>query len=489
MSNVDARRFTPEDAAEFTAPNREGSRIPNTMRLPDGYQAPGREQIIEQTTQAGLSFKGEAVPWGIATGPTVLPEALGEDLGRLGDSLHAGYTLVGKMLRRNDQEGKQNQERVRDAITAHIPAEIPVENPSKNTISIMRPDVVLRFDHVDDGTVEVSGKLAEVETRPAGTFMTAALLDGYGIGKEEYMEAWADSFRGRPWAAVVPREWELYAPELEAFGRSVEDHGGKFAGVHMVDEVSQTVMDEAFPDRVQMYIFGYTDVWQNEDALDTVKAIQKRPGVIAYNPLDIHLETKATLSVMSQPWFLEAMKESGDAGKDHADRLERWLPESYVLSLNADQDVNWGAMLKKRKEWLLKRAGFDRDATESRGLIIPGDPGFNNKFETALYDGIGGKNGSWIAQKFVESRMPQEFFHPQEHTVVSFDGAVRLTPIYWKTGKQVDMLGGMSTVTYGSAKAHGGSGAEIKPGMSVMAPVVFGEATHNGSQLVFDGRK
>lgn len=489
MSGVDRRKFTPEDAAGFTAPtNGNGeSRLASHMVLPGGYQAPSRTDVVDRLNESGMSYKGKVDFGAVATGPTVLPLALGEELAHLGDSMRVGFGEIKTILKGGGT--KDERRKTQSILTANAPKDVQTDPAtlSKQPAFLMRPDVVVMSEgNRETGVYTLRTGIGEIETRPAGTMIVPTLMDAYGLDPEPYHQAWADEFRGKPWAAVIPEEWAHYRPELEAFGRAYAEHGGEFAGTHMVDRMTHDELDRAIPERSYVYGFGYTDVFDRSGSLDKVRGLAARSDVIVYNPMDYHLETKAALTVMKQPWFLERVSDRVQGGDEHAERLDRWLTQSLALSVRAEQDVNWHDLIKNRKNWVLKRAGFDIDATEARGLVMPSDPGGEERFVRTLEQALSGDNGQWMAQEYMQSKIPQEYYHPETGEVDVFRGAARLTPIYLTRGKhRTDMLGGINTVSYGSDKAHGGSGERKVAGMAVMSPIVFDETPN----LVYSAKR
>lgn len=441
-------------------------------RKPENYQAPNKESIVGTIQNTGLEFKGESVPWAIATEPVVLPESLGQDLWKLGDALAAAYNTEVWLLKHGP---KKEREMAESFVKTGVPETIPTDSADlqKRSIKIFRPDIVLSTTKEDDHWKLRCG-IAEVETRPAGTFMIPALLEGYGLDKKRYMETWAEHFGGHPWTALYPKEWELYAGELKAFEQSLGESGGTTGGVHCLDEMADQDIEELVPKDAFVYLFGYLDVWERSGSLGKAKKITNSPNTIVYNPLNYPYETKSSLVLFQQPWFQELLtKQQGAA---HSEALKKWLIEGFVLNVEAPQELNPSQLIKDRKKWVLKRAGFHQDSTESRGLVFPEDKNHAAVFTQTLQSALSGTNGQWIAQKLLDSKIPQEFYRPDNGEVDHFSGSTRLTPMYIGTGKdEATMLGVISTVTYGSDRAHGGSGKEIKPGMSVMAPVVFGE--------------
>lgn len=475
---MDARRVPIEvqeraAAAQIGGGGNGEGRIAPHMRLPVDYKAPSRDAIVASIERSPLSFKGKKDFGAIATGPSVFPLALGEELAELGGSLTVGYRELRSVLKGGGT--KEEQQKAQAIVTAHVSPDVPTrpQDLSKRDIFIQRPDVVVMSERHGDGSFTLRAGIAENETRPAGTMIIPTMMDAFGISPEEYLQTWAEHFHGRPWAAVLPREWEAYRPELEAFGKAYAERGGEYAGVHLISGMTRDEIDRAIPHGASVYAFGYTDVFKRDGTLDVVRDLAAKGRTQMYNAPDYHLETKAALTVMKQPWFIDRVDERH--GGDHAERLTRWLADSYVLSVRPDQDVNWSRLIADRKKWILKRAGFDANATESRGLVMPNDPGGEKLFVDTLEAALSGQQGQWVAQEYMPSRLPQEFYHPDTDEVTVFSGASRLTPMYANIGGESRMLGAMHTVSYGTSRAHGGSGEKMVPGMAVMSPVVFEE--------------
>lgn len=449
--------------------------IPTSLVKPAGYRAPSFGDIKSRMENAGLLFKGESVPWGIAPEPTILPTSFGRELANLGDSLEVAYDTEVWLLSHGPKKERELTEAI---VRTHVPGYIPTgpETLDKRQLRVMRPDVVITSERSPEGIWRLKAGIAEVETRPAGTYVTPTLMEGYGMDYKGYMNRWVEYFGERPWAAVYPKEWELYTGELNAFGTALENHGGKNAGVYCVDDMTTQDIAETIPTNSFVYLFGYVDVFARSGSLDKVKRIDSNPDTIAYNPLHYPYETKASLTLFKQPWFLEMLAKK--FGSHHAELLNKWLIESYALNIRADQNFAPDQVLKNRRDWILKRAGFSRDATESRGLIFPDDKNHLEEFAGTIEQAISGQDGPWVTQRFLRSRVPQAFYRPDNGEIDHFSGAMRLTPIYVSERKnRATLVGCASTVTFGSERAHGGSGAEIKPGMSVMTPIMFDDET------------
>ena len=439
--------------------------------LPEDYAAPSYEEIVGGITETGIRFKGESVPWGIATEPTLLPDALGAELADLGPTLQNAFHLERVALTGGGKLAQQAEQFVRFSIPNYIPTD--PRYIDKKSLRLMRPDIVITSERMGHGSKDwrISCGIAEVETRPAATFVYPALLEGYGISRAEYMQKWVEAFGDRPWVALYPEEWRLYAEELEAFSNDLIKHGGRSLGVHNLDRMTHTDVDE-IPEDANAYLFGYLDVWARSGSLPLAQVIANRDRTVVFNPLHYYLETKASLVLFQQEWFLDELAKR--YGNEHAERLHRWMIEGYVLNVEAPQD-NTGQMIADHNQWVLKRAGFSPEATESKGVIMPGDHQHPQVFTDTLRAGLSGNDGQWIAQRFQRSRVPQGFYHPDTREPDMFTGSMRISPLYLSVNRrQVAMLGVMSTVSFGSERAHGGSGKEVKPGMAVMAPVAFG---------------
>ncbi|MBI2600748.1 hypothetical protein HYW42_02235 [Candidatus Daviesbacteria bacterium] len=445
------------------------------FKLPEGYKAPTKAGIIENIKGTGFSFKGEEVPWGIAIEPTVLPVKLGEEINQLGEVLVNAYNFSTWLLKHGPVRERALAERfVKAQVPPHIPS-APESLDNRRGITLMRPDLVIASERQPNGSWTLTGGIAEVETRPAGTYMIPALMEGYGLDRSAYMEHWVNFFADRPWLAFYPQEWKLYLPELEAFGQEIRRLGGDYRGLHCLDGMTKDEIDKVVPEQANVYLFGYMDVWERAGSLDKAMHVAQKPQVISYNPLNYHYETKATLVLFQQPWFQELMAKEKKYGPDQIELLNKWLIEGHVLNVEAPQDMNPSKLVAERNSWVIKRAGFHPEATESKGLVMPKDKDHERLFVEALRQALSGQDTPWIAQRFLRSRMPQQYYRPDTGEVDVFQGSMRLTPMYIKHRKETHMAGVSSTVTYMSEKAHGGSGKEIKPGMSVMAPVVFAD--------------
>lgn len=447
-----------------------------TFKLPDGYTPPNREEIIRRITDMGLSFKGKSVPWAVATEPLMLPLSMEKELLRLGDALAISYNTVTSLLK----TGTPAQVRmIEQFVRSHIPSYIPAdpEDLDQNPIRLMRPDLVISSTQGSDGSWILKGGIAEVETRPAGIFIVPTLMEGYGLDSKGYMEQWANSLKGRPMVVVYPREWKLYKGELDAFSASLEKHGGNSGGVYCLEEMTvNDIRKEILPGSF-VYLFGYIDVFARAGVLSKAMEIAKLPDVIVSNPMNYHFETKSSLALFRQKGFQDIIEDQ--YGSEIVELLNKWLIEGIVLNEQAKQGLDPKDLLRDRKDWILKRAGFSRDATESRGLILPSDKNQDILFEQALRKALSGTDGPWIAQKFMKSSILQSFYRPDNGEIDSFAGATRITPIYLSMEENKALLLGVaSTITYGADRSHGGSGEEIREGMSVMSPVVFGDASN-----------
>ncbi len=404
--------------------------------------------------------------WRIAQSPFRLPEALADDLSKLGYRLTL-FLRACDHLYRQSVKGRQ-PEWIAQLLDRGKPAELVsfqrANGKAGEIPQVIRPDLIL----TEDGFT-----IAEIDSVPGGIGLTAWLNATYSAlghpvlgGASGMLNGFASILPGGD--IVVSEEASTYRPEMHWLATAL---GEAFPGQRWRIRTGDEKGDWA---RTVYRFFELFDLPNIPCAKDLLEAVA-RGEVRLTAPVKPALEEKLWFAL----FWLQPLAEfwRRELGEKAFLALRRVIPYTWLvdptplpphgvlprLEVNSWEDV--ARFSQKKRNLVLKISGFSELAWGSRGVVVGSDLP-QREWEQSIRDAVSqAEKAPRILQEFHTGKLFETaFLDPASDAESSMRGRVRLCPYFFSTGSEVSCGGALATICPPDKKLlHGMRDAVLAP--------------------------